>query len=110
MKTGQRLTTPELVEELRSSLDATNGWIPALLGAEGPAGLLDKGAGLPEVVNALQEFATAAIPPPVGRQLKRAAESAASALIGDDSSMYGHLGMAYAYVLQARGAATAFTP
>ncbi|MFD9240671.1 hypothetical protein ACFV0D_01785 [Streptomyces sp. NPDC059556] len=99
----QRLTTSELVEELRSSLDADSGWIPAILGAEGPAGLSED-AGLMEVTTALQSFAAAAIPAPVARHLELAAESAASALDGDVSSTYGHLGVAYAYVLQARRA------
>lgn len=97
----QRLTAPELVEELRSSLDATAGWIPPLAGDEGPAGLSGD-AGLAEVVGALREFADADIPASVARHLERAADSAASALAGDDSSTYGHLGVAYAYVLQAR--------
>ncbi|WP_331726989.1 hypothetical protein OG725_36930 (plasmid) [Streptomyces sp. NBC_01213] len=107
MNIEQRLTTSELVEELRSSMDATNGWIPALCGAGGPAGLL-KDAGLAEVVNALQEFAAAAVPAAVARQLEHAAASVASALAGDDST-YGHLGMAYAYVLQARRATSEIT-
>jgi hypothetical protein len=105
----QRLTAPELVEELRSSLDANTGWIPALSGVEGPNGL-PEGAGLTEVAEALREFATAGIPASVAHQLERAAESAASAIAGDDSSTYGHLGTAYAYVIQARRAASEITP
>lgn len=101
----QRLTAPELVEELRSSLGAKTGWIPALSGTEGPDGL-SADAGLTEVTGALRDFAAAGIPASVARQLEHAAESAASALAGDDSSAYGHLGMAYAYVLQARRAAS----
>ncbi|MFJ2875474.1 MULTISPECIES: hypothetical protein [unclassified Streptomyces] len=108
MNTEQRLTAPELVEELRSSMDATSGWIPSLCGAEGPAGLL-MDAGLAEAVDALQEFAAAA-PPTVARQLEHAAASAASALAGDADGTYGQLGMAYAYVLQARRAASEITP
>ncbi|MFF0051643.1 hypothetical protein [Streptomyces sp. NPDC005498] len=101
----KRLTAPELVEELRSSLDVTDGWIPALSGTAGPVGLLEN-AGLTEVADRLQEFAAAAtIPASVARQLGRAAESAASALVAGDSGAYGHLGAAYAYVLQARRAA-----
>ncbi|MFI5752560.1 hypothetical protein ACIBBE_43470 [Streptomyces sp. NPDC051644] len=109
MNTEQRLTTPELVEELRSSLDATNGWIPAFSGPEGPVGL-PKNAGLAEVASALQEFAAAAVPAPVARHLERAAESAASALAGGDDSTYGHLGVAYAHVLQAQRAASKEKP
>lgn len=105
----QRLTAPELVEELRSSLDTNTGWIPALAGVEGPNGL-PEGVGLTEVVGALRDFAAADIPASVARQLERAAESAASALAGDDSSTYGHLGTAYAYVLQARRAASEIAP
>lgn len=105
----QRLTATELVEEIRSSLDASTGWIPALSGTDGPNGL-SAGAGLSEVTGALRAFATTDIPASVARQLERAAESAASALAGDDSSMYGHLGMAYAYVLQARRAASEIAP
>ncbi|MGR8012232.1 hypothetical protein [Streptomyces hypolithicus] len=109
MNTERRLSASELVEELRSSLDAANGWIPALSGAEVPVGLL-KDAGLAEVVSALQEFAASPVPAPVRRQLECAAESAASALTGDDGSEYGHLGLAYAYVLQARRAASEIAP
>ncbi|MGW1819317.1 hypothetical protein ACWCQM_37905 [Streptomyces sp. NPDC002125] len=105
----QRLTAPELVEELRSSLDTNTGWIPALAGIEGANGL-PEGVGLTEVAGALRDFAAADIPASVARQLERAAESAASALAGDDSSTYGHLGTAYAYVLQARRAASEIAP
>ncbi|MCX5055101.1 hypothetical protein [Streptomyces sp. NBC_00474] len=106
MNAEKRLTASELVEELRNSLDATDGWIPALSGPDGPVGLLGD-AGLAEVVDRLQEFAaTPAIPASVARQLGRAAESAASALAVDDSSAYGHLGTAFAYVLQAQRAAS----
>ncbi|MFZ3491682.1 hypothetical protein ACODT5_00315 [Streptomyces sp. 5.8] len=105
----QRLTAPELVDELRSSLDTNTGWIPALSGTDGPNGL-SAGASLTEVAEALRDFATADIPASVARQLKRAAESAASALAGNDSNTYGHLGTAYAYVLQARRAASEITP
>ncbi|MFF4393279.1 hypothetical protein ACFY0G_42185 [Streptomyces sp. NPDC001552] len=105
----QRLTALELVDELRSSLDANTGWIPALSGTAGPNGLC-AGAGLTDVAAALRDFAAADIPASVARQLERAAESAASALAGDDSSTYGHLGTAYAYVLQARRAAAEITP
>lgn len=102
----KRLTTPELVEELRSCLDVTDGWIPALSGPAGPIGLLEN-AGLAEVADRLQEFATSpTIPAAVAHQLGRAAGSAASALIAEDSAAYGHLGAAYAYVLQAQRAAT----
>ncbi|WP_086798194.1 hypothetical protein [Streptomyces caniscabiei] len=102
----KRLTTPELVEELRSSLDVTDGWIPALSRPAGPAGLSDD-AGLTEVADLLQKFATApTIPASVARQLQRAAESAALALTADASDQYGHLGAAYAYVLQAQRAAS----
>ncbi|KOU45351.1 hypothetical protein ADK56_33170 [Streptomyces sp. MMG1522] len=105
----QRLTAPDLVEELRSSLDTNTGWIPALSGVEGLSGL-PEGVGLTEVAEALRDFAAADIPASVARQLEPAAEAAASALAGDDSSTYGHLGTAYAYVLQARRAASEIAP
>ncbi|MBK3569359.1 hypothetical protein [Streptomyces sp. MBT62] len=102
----KRLSTPELVEELRSSMDVNDGWIPALSRPAGPVGLSDD-ADLADVVNALQKFAAApTIPASIARQLERAAESAASALTSDDSAVYGHLGAAYAYVLQAQRAAS----
>lgn len=104
----QRLTTPELVEELRSSLDANTGWIPTLSGVRGLSGL-PEGAGLSEVAASLREFAAAGIPASVARQLERAAESADSAL-AEENSTYGHLGAAYAYVLQARRAASEIAP
>ncbi|MDP9954235.1 MULTISPECIES: hypothetical protein [Streptomyces] len=104
----QRLSAAEVVEELRSSLDKDTGWIPALADVEG-ANSLPEGVGLTEVAEALRKFASAGIPTSVARQLKRAAESAESALIDDDRT-YGHLGAAYAYVLQARRAASEIAP
>jgi hypothetical protein len=102
----KRLTTPELVEELRSSLDATDGWIPSLSGSEGPAGLLED-ASLVEVAQRLWDFADApTITASVAQQLRRAAESATAAVSADSSTAYTHLGAAYAYVLQAHRAAS----
>ncbi|WP_030997751.1 hypothetical protein [Streptomyces sp. NRRL F-5630] len=105
MNTETRLTAPELVDEIRSSLTATIGWIPALSGPDGPTGV-PEGAPLSEVARSLDEFAaTATLPSAVTQQLRRAAESVAAALPADSDAAYGHLGAAYAYVIQAHRAA-----
>ncbi|MFJ4008044.1 hypothetical protein ACIPWL_32020 [Streptomyces sp. NPDC090023] len=105
MNTEKRLTTPELVDEIRSSLTVTNGWIPALSGPDGPTGVLED-APLSEIARSLGEFAaTPTLPSAVTQQLRRAAESAAVALPADPDAAYGHLGAAYAYVIQAHRAA-----
>lgn len=106
MNGEKRLTAPELVDEIRSSLTVTDGWIPALSGSDGPAGLLED-ASLAEVARRLQEFTVAStLPASVVDQLRRAAESAAAALTADSGTAYSHLGAAYAYVLQAQRAAS----
>ncbi|MDX2855322.1 hypothetical protein [Streptomyces scabiei] len=105
MNTEKRLTASELVDEIRSSLTVTNGWIPALSGPAGPTGVLED-APLSEIARSLGEFAaTSALPPAVTQQLRRAAESVAAALPADSATAYGHLGAAYAYVIQAHRAA-----
>lgn len=106
MNAEKRLTSEELVVELRSALDAESGWIPALASPGGPVGV-SKHAALEAVVARLQEFAEAsAMPVAVARQLRSAAEAADAALVTEGSAQYGALGAAYAYVLQARRAAS----
>ncbi|MEV5432741.1 hypothetical protein [Streptomyces sp. NPDC052701] len=105
MNAGKRLTSEELVEELRSALDAENGWLPALVSPEGPAGV-SKEATLTAVVRGLQEFAELPVlPETVARQLRSAADAADAALVTEGSAQYGALGAAYAYIVQARRAA-----
>lgn len=104
MNAEQRLTSEELVEELRRALDAASGWIPALAGFEGPTGVTTEAA-LDTVVAHLWEFAEAPTTPAhVARQLTYAAEAADAALVTEGATQYGHLGAAYAYVLRARRA------
>lgn len=106
MNTEKRLTAPELVDEIRSSLTVTNGWVPALSGPDGPTGVLED-APLSEIARSLGEFANApTIPSAVAQQLRKAAESADAATSADSATAYGHLGAAYAYVIQARRAAS----
>ncbi|MDQ1033649.1 hypothetical protein QFZ75_000065 [Streptomyces sp. V3I8] len=106
MTAEKRLTVEELVEELRSALDADNGWIPALVGSSGPAGL-PRGIALEAVVTRMQEFAAAStMPAAVARQLRTAADAADAALVTEGNAQYGNLGSAYAYVIQARRAAS----
>jgi hypothetical protein len=106
MNTEKRLTFPELLDEIRSSLTVTNGWIPALSGPDGPTGVLED-APLIDIARSLREFAnTPTMPSPVAQQLHRAAESAAAAVSADSATAYGHLGAAYAYVIQAHRAAS----
>ncbi|MEU8764370.1 hypothetical protein [Streptomyces sp. NPDC048659] len=109
MNTEKRLTAPELVDEIRSSLTMVNGWIPALSGPGGPTGVLED-APLSEIARSLGEFAsTPTMPSVVAQLLHRAAESAAAAASADSATVYGHLGAAYAYVLQAHRAASGDT-
>jgi hypothetical protein len=106
MNTEKRLTARELVDEIRSSLTVTNGWVPALSGPDGPTGVLED-APLSEIARSLGEFAaTPTIPSAVAQQLRRAAESTAAAIPADSATAYGHLGAAYAYVIQAHRAAS----
>jgi hypothetical protein len=106
MNAGKRLTSDELVEELRSALDAENGWLPALVSPEGPVGI-SKEAALDVVVMRLQEFAEApTVPEAVARQLRNAADAADAALVTEGSAQYGALGAAYAYIVQAQRAAS----
>ncbi|PLW66690.1 hypothetical protein C0036_21825 [Streptomyces sp. DJ] len=110
MNTEKRLTAPELVDEIRSSLIVATGWIPALSGPDGPSGVPED-APLSEIARSLGEFAnTPTTPPAVAQQLRRAAESAAAATSADSATVYGHLGAAYAYVLQAHRAASGDAP
>lgn len=109
MNAEKRLTTTELVDEIRSSLTVANGWIPALSGPDGPTGVLED-APLSEIARSLGEFAnTPTMPSAVAQHLRRAAESAAAATSADSGTVYGHLGAAYAYVLQAHRAASGAT-
>ncbi|WP_037680694.1 hypothetical protein [Streptomyces griseus] len=106
MNAGKRLTSEELVEELRSALDADNGWIPALVSSEGPPAGVSRDAALDVMVMRLQEFAEApTVPDAVARQLKNAADAADAALVTEGGAQYGALGAAYAYIVQARLAA-----
>ncbi|MFF7954134.1 hypothetical protein [Streptomyces griseorubiginosus] len=106
MSTEKRLSTTELVDEIRSSLAVTTGWIPVLSGPDGPTGVSNE-ATLSELAQSLREFADApTVPSAVAQQLRRASESATTAAVADDATAYGHLGSAYAYVIQARRAAT----
>jgi hypothetical protein len=84
----------------------TNGWIPALSGPDGPTGVLED-APLPAIAQSLIAFASAStMPAAVTQQLHRAAESATAAAAADSTTAYGHLGAAYAYVIQAHRAAS----
>ncbi|MDL5205296.1 hypothetical protein [Streptomyces sp. ALI-76-A] len=106
MNAEKRLTRDELVEELRSALDADNGWLPDLVSSQGPVGV-SKAAALDVVVGRLQEFAgVPAVPEAVARQLRNAADAADAALVTEGSAQYGALGAAYAYLVQARRAAS----
>ncbi|MEV7675894.1 hypothetical protein [Streptomyces sp. NPDC088752] len=109
MNTEKRLTTSELVDEIRSSLVVATGWIPALSGPDGPSGVLED-ATLSEIARSLGEFANApTMPSVVAQLLHRAAGSATAAASADSATVYGHLGAAYAYVLQAHRAASSDT-
>ncbi|WUW26979.1 hypothetical protein OG521_39710 (plasmid) [Streptomyces sp. NBC_01463] len=106
MSTEKRLSTPELVDEIRSSLVVKTGWIPMFSGPDGPSGVSDK-ASLSGIAQSLLEFADApTMPSTVAQQLRRASESAAAAVAADNATAYGHLGAAYAYVVQARRVAS----
>ncbi|CAM5562698.1 MULTISPECIES: hypothetical protein [Streptomyces] len=103
MNADRRMTSEELLQELRAALDANTGWVPALCAPSGPAGL-PADAGLSAVVGRLLEFASAPeVPAPLAPILQRAAEAADMALVSEGAAMYGHLGAAYAYLTQARG-------
>jgi hypothetical protein len=102
MSPERRLTTDELVQELRSALDVRDGWIPAAAGSEEPATVAAEST-LESVVAQLWKFAQApSTPEHVARRLTKAAEAADAALVSEGAAQYGHLGAAYAYVLQAR--------
>ncbi|UUA11608.1 MULTISPECIES: hypothetical protein [Streptomyces] len=103
MNADRRMTSEELLQELRAALDADTGWVPALCAPSGPAGL-PADAGLSMVVGRLLEFASApGVPAPVALTLQRSAEAADMALVTEGAAQYGHLGAAYAYLTQARG-------
>ncbi|GGQ86900.1 hypothetical protein GCM10010250_67430 [Streptomyces althioticus] len=105
MTADRRMTSEELLQELRAALDAHTGWIPALCAPDGPAGL-PADAGLSAVVERLLEFASAsAVPASLASMLQRCAEAADMALVTEGAVQYGHLGTAYAYLTQARGLA-----
>ncbi|WP_119581663.1 hypothetical protein [Streptomyces europaeiscabiei] len=101
-----RLTQAEIIAELRDAL-AEGGWISAATKEDGPGPLPREAAMLSDVADALAEQSRAAsLSSPVALQLGRAAEAAADALAaelsGDESAVYGMLGTALAYVVQAR--------
>ncbi|GGU66375.1 hypothetical protein [Streptomyces daghestanicus] len=103
MTAERRLTSEELVRELRSALDADTGWLPALCVPNGPAGL-PADAKLEAVVERLLAFASAPeVPAAVAPTLQRAADAADMALVTVGAARYHHVGMAYAYLTQAQG-------
>ncbi|MCT9142430.1 hypothetical protein [Streptomyces violarus] len=101
----ERLTSAEIVTELRDAL-GEDGWLPALAKGEGP-GHLPRAAPLSELREALASYArTASLPAAVTLQLGRASEALAGVHEADeDSGLYGMLGTALAYLVQARGSA-----
>ncbi|MFD8955406.1 hypothetical protein ACFXKH_36285 [Streptomyces caelestis] len=106
MSTEKRLSVPELVDEIRSPLTVTTGWIPILAGPDGPTGVSGE-AHLSEVAESLREFADApTMPTAVAQQLRRASESATAAVTASATTAYRHLGAAYAYLVQAHRAAS----
>ncbi|MEU6775126.1 hypothetical protein [Streptomyces sp. NPDC046759] len=105
MNDEKRPTGEELVEGLCEALDADSGWIPALAGPGGPAGV-STGSALDVVVAQLWKFVQAPTTPEhVARPLARAAEAADTALVTEGAARYGALDTAYACVLQAWQAA-----
>ncbi|MET8788188.1 hypothetical protein [Streptomyces sp. NPDC004589] len=105
MTPERRLTSDELVQELCAALDADTGWIPALCAPNGPVGLPAQ-ASLEAVVERLQAFACAQMTPAaVTPLLQRAANAADTALVTEGADQYGHLGAAYAYLVQAQSVA-----
>lgn len=105
----ERLTRAEIIGELHAVL-TEGGWIPALTKADGPGALSHEASTLSDVTNALAEHSRAgSLPPAAALQLDRAARAAADALeadlLGDESAVYGMLGTALAYVVQAQGVA-----
>lgn len=101
-----RLTQAEIIAELRDAL-AEGGWIPAVTKEDGPGTLPREAVTLSAVADALAGHSRAAsLPSPVALQLGRAAKASADALeaerSGDESALYGMLGTALAYVVQAR--------
>ncbi|MFE7442393.1 hypothetical protein ACFU7X_18300 [Streptomyces chartreusis] len=103
----ERLTKAEIIAELHAVL-TEGGWIPSLTSADGPGPLPRKACGLSNVATALAEHSRAgSLPPAAALQLRRAAQAAADALeadrLGNESAVYGMLGAALAYVVQARG-------
>lgn len=86
MTAERRLTSEQLVGELRIALD-----LPA-------------NAGLKTVVERLLAFASAPeVPAALASVLQRAAEAADMALVTEGAAHYHHLGTAYAYLTQAQG-------
>jgi hypothetical protein len=103
-----RLTRAEIVAELHEAL-ADGGWIPAATSGDGPGPLPRESVSLSEVAPALVKHSHAAsLPPSVSLQMRRAAEAATDALeaerLSDEASVYGLLGTALAYIIQARRA------
>ncbi|MGV4988129.1 hypothetical protein ACVB8X_28785 [Streptomyces sp. NRAIS4] len=106
MNDDKHPTSEELVEKLCDALDADSGWIPALAGSEGPAGVTT-GTALKVIAAQLREFAqTPTTPEHVARRLARAAEAADTALVTEGTAQNGALRAAYANILQAWQAAS----
>ncbi|MET8130159.1 hypothetical protein [Streptomyces sp. NPDC005231] len=104
MNGEQRLTSPELVQELRTALDEQTGWLPALC-PNGPGGL-SRESPIDAIAERLQAFAQASsMPTAVAPLIQRAAQETASAIGANSNAEYGHLGAAYAYLVQAHGIA-----
>lgn len=99
-----RLTTTEILAELKEALGEV-GWLPAYTKGNGP-GPLPQNATLADVRDALREYARVAPSTAVTTQLSRAAqEMAGIKRVDDESTTYGRLGTALAYLVQARRAA-----
>lgn len=99
-----RLTSTEILAELKEALGAV-GWLPAYTKGNGP-GPLPQNATLSDVGEALGEYARVAPSTAVTTQLIRAAqEMAGIKRVDEESATYGRLGIALAYLVQARRAA-----
>ncbi|TLQ38992.1 hypothetical protein [Streptomyces marianii] len=100
-----RLSASDITTELRSAL-AEGGWLPAVTQAAGP-GPLSAGAPLSEIACALRTHSNAIMLPSAAADLlERAAQAvtAAQQLEPDGADLYGQLGAAFAYLVQAHRA------
>lgn len=103
----KRLTQAEIIAELRAVL-TDGGWLPALTKADGPGPLPHEASTISDVARALTKHSHAgSLHPLAALQLSRAAQAAADAAkaeqVEDESAVYGMLGTALAYVVQAQG-------